>query len=310
MYRQAVPQFSEHYFESDDEADGRGDNGPTGGLMWDGRVDRARDQARLPLLSTHEMANDSAAVVVARVRASRYGRELEQLCSDRTGGAGDPFETILQAFEAFEQEAAQFYPYSSKYDAFLAGEAELTAHERRGLQLFEDPAKGNCASCHRSRRSKSGAPPQFTDYGLVALGVPRNPDIPANADPSWFDLGACGPERVGLRGRSDYCGRFMTPTLRNVATRGTFFHNGVFHSLKDTIRFYAERDTHPERWYPRDANGRLGKFNDLPTAYHGNVNTDPPFGGRPGSTPAMSDREIDDLIAFLHTLTDGYRRDR
>ena len=50
-YLQAVPQFTEHYFESDDEGDDSVDNGPTGGLTWDGRVDRGRDQARIPLLS-------------------------------------------------------------------------------------------------------------------------------------------------------------------------------------------------------------------------------------------------------------------
>jgi cytochrome c peroxidase len=55
-YLQVVPQFTEHYFESDDEGDDSIDNGPTGGLTWDGRVDRGRDQARLPLLSPFEMA--------------------------------------------------------------------------------------------------------------------------------------------------------------------------------------------------------------------------------------------------------------
>ena len=50
-YLQVVPQFTEHYFESEDEGDDSIDNGPTGGLNWDGRVDRGRDQARIPLLS-------------------------------------------------------------------------------------------------------------------------------------------------------------------------------------------------------------------------------------------------------------------
>ena len=55
------PQFTEHYFGSDDDADGELiDNGPTGGLTWDGRVDRLRDQARLPLFSPREMANKDA----------------------------------------------------------------------------------------------------------------------------------------------------------------------------------------------------------------------------------------------------------
>ena len=70
-YLQATPQFTEHFYDSDDEGDASIDNGPTGGLTWDGRVDRGRDQARLPLLSPLEMANDSPAAVVAAVRRSR-----------------------------------------------------------------------------------------------------------------------------------------------------------------------------------------------------------------------------------------------
>src|SRR5665647_3125417 len=64
-YPQAVPQFTEHYYESEDEGDASIDNGPTGGLTWDGRADRGRDQARFPLLSPFEMANDSEAAVAA-----------------------------------------------------------------------------------------------------------------------------------------------------------------------------------------------------------------------------------------------------
>jgi cytochrome c peroxidase len=48
------------------------------------------------------------------------------------------------------------------------------------------------------------------------------------------------------------------------------------------------------------------KFNDLPPRYMGNVNMDPPFGGRPGGQPALSDAEISDVVAFLGTLTDGW----
>src|SRR6202030_3525883 len=75
-YVQAAPQFTEHYHDSDDDADASVDNGPTGGLTWDGRVDRGRDQARLPLLSSFEMANDSPAAVVARLRKSGYAGML------------------------------------------------------------------------------------------------------------------------------------------------------------------------------------------------------------------------------------------
>jgi cytochrome c peroxidase len=306
-YLQATPQFTEHYFDSDDAGDDSIDNGPTGGLTRDGRVDRGRDQARIPLLSSFQMANASPADFVARLRHAAYAGELRRMFGDKVlAEPGKAFTAALEAFEVYQQSYAEFYPYSSKYDAYLAGKAELTGRERRGLSLFEDPAKGNCARCHPSAPGKDGTPPQFTDYGLVALGVPRNVAIPADSDPNFFDLGLCGPLRSDLRDRADYCGRFKTPSLRNVATRRVFFHNGIFHTLRQVIEFYVQRDTNPERSYPRDADGNVRKFDDLPAAYHANVDVDQPFGGRPGDRPALSDDEIDDVIAFLQTLTDGF----
>jgi cytochrome c peroxidase len=310
-YLQAAPPFTEHFFDNEDEGDESVDNGPTGGLTWDGRVDRGRDQARIPLLSPFEMANASPAAFVEKLQRARYANEFRRLFGEAAfADAASAFSRALEAFEVYEQSYREFYPYNSKYDAYLAGKAALTAAERRGLNLFENPAKGNCARCHISVPANDGTPPQFTDYGLVALGVPRNPTIPANKDPAYFDLGMCGPLRADFRDRPEYCGRFMTPTLRNVATRHVFFHNGAVHTLREAVAFYAERDTEPAKWYPRDAAGRVRKFDDLPVQYHANVETDPPFGGRPGDPPPLSDAEIDDVVAFLHTLTDGYRSAR
>jgi cytochrome c peroxidase len=306
-YLQVIPQFTEHYFDSENTGDDSVDNGPTGGLTWDGRIDRGRDQARIPLLSPYEMANESPANVVASVRRSSYAAELRRLQSGGpSGGVNDAFNTILEAFETWEQDYKEFYPYSSKYDAWLAGKVRLSDQEQRGLKLFSDPAKGNCARCHIATRGANGAPPQFTDYGLIAVGAPRNMQIPANSDTAWYDLGLCGPERTDLLSRDEYCGRFMTPSLRNAATRGTFFHNGVFHSLKEVVEFYVQRDTNPEKWYPQSPDGTVLKFNDLPLPYQGNVETSPPFGGEPGGKPALSAEEIQDVVAFLRTLTDGF----
>ena len=307
-YLQADPQFTEHYYDSDDEGDASVDHGPTGGLTWDGRVDRGRDQARLPLLSPDEMANAGPHAVVAAVRRAPYAEALRRIGGASIYGDSDrAFDLILQAFEAYEEEYAAFYPYSSKYDSYLARQATLTPQEARGLALFNDPAKGNCAHCHPSARANDGMPPQFTDYGFVALGVPRNQTIAANADPRFFDLGLCGPLRMDLRAHPEYCGLFKTPSLRNVATRKSFFHNGVFHSLEQAVEFYAERDTDPAKWYPRDAAGRVEKFDDLPQAYRANVNEEPPFGRHPGEMPALSPSEVADIVAFLRTLNDGYR---
>jgi cytochrome c peroxidase len=303
MYDQTTPPFTEHYYESEDEGDESVDQGPTGGRDWDGRVDRARDQAALPLLDKNEMANANAASVVEKVSHARYAGEVRRLYGkDVFANPPRAFAAIAEALEFYQQTPAEFSPFSSKYDAFLRGTAQLTAQEARGLAIYNDPEKGNCAQCHKSAVTADGHPPLFTDFGFVALGVPRNKAIPANDDPTYFDLGMCGPQRHDLADRTEYCGMFKAPTLRNVALRQSFYHNGIYHSLREAVEFYATRDTDPGKWYPTASDGTVRKFDDLPVAYQANVSMDLPFGPK----QVLSEADVDDLVAFLQTLTDGY----
>ena len=291
-YLNSLPPFSEHTFEN--EGDDSTDLGPTGGHGWDGRVSSAHEQARLPLLSAEEMGGPSAGAVVERLRIAPYAAQLRALFgADVFERPGAAFDAALMALEVFQQSPADFYPFSSRFDAVLRGQATLNAQEQRGLALFEDPAKGNCASCHLSQRKPDGAFPLFTDFGHIAIGVPRNTAIKANADPAFFDLGLCGPLRTDLADQPEYCGRFRTPSLRNVALRQSFFHNGAVRTLEEAVRFYVQRDADPAR-----------RLDDLPARYQANVNTDPPF----GREPALSEAQIADVVAFLKTLTDADQR--
>jgi cytochrome c peroxidase len=304
-YQQNVPPFSEHF--SDTDGDDSIDQGPTGGRGWDGRASSAHEQAALPLLSPFEMANADPAAVVARLRRSPNAPRFNAAFGAHALVDTDlAWKGLLWALEVFQQSPADFYPYSSKYDAWLRRRAELTPAEQSGLALFNDPTQGNCAQCHPSA-IKRGVFPAFTDHGFIALGVPRNAAIAANADPAFHDLGLCGPLRTDLSARSEYCGLFKTPARRNVALRGAFFHNGVFHRLEDVLNFYARRDTHPGTFYPRDRRGRVRAFDDLPEAYRANLNVDAPFDRHRGQPPALSNAEITDMVAFLKTLTDGYQ---
>src|SRR5262249_12583104 len=124
-------------------------------------------------------------------------------------------------------------------------------------------------------------------------------------DPAYFDLGLCGPMRSDLASNRGYCGRFRTPTLRNSARRAVYFHNGRFTRIEDVVRFYAQRDTQPAKWYPR-AHGGVHEVDDLPAALRDNVNREPPFGQARGGKPALDEAEIRDVVAFLRTLNDGY----
>jgi cytochrome c peroxidase len=304
MYTQTVPPFTEHY--SDDEDDDSIDQGPVGGRTWDGRAQSAHEQALEPLLSPLEMANHDKHAIAARLRKTANIERFTAAFGKR--GMDDDARLLraaLMALETFQQEPALFYPYTSKYDAWLRHQVGLSPQELRGLAVFNDPTKGNCARCHSSGITESGLP-QFTDYGYAALGVPRNRALPANRDPHYYDLGLCGPLRRDLADKKQYCGMFRTPSLRNVATRRAFFHNGVYHRLIDVLEFYAARDTDPGRFYPRGRDGNVQEFDDLPGAYRANVDRLPPFDRRPGQAPALDQRDVADLLAFLETLTDGY----
>jgi cytochrome c peroxidase len=281
---------------------------PQGGLFWDGRADSLQRQAFFPALDPAEMANTSVSTLATALARPPYRQQFMQLFGPAI--VNDPDRLVSEAMFAlvrYQLEDPSFHPFTSKYDAWLQGKATLSAAEMRGLKAFNDPQKGNCAACHLSQVSADGLPPLFTDTQYEALGVPRNPHLAANKDPEHFDLGLCGPIRKDLASQKQYCGMFLTPTLRNVDRRSVFFHNGAYTTLKQVMDFYNLRSVQPEKIYPRDASGKLALYNDIPEALHGNVDTkDAPFDRKVGDKPAMSNLDIQDIIAFVHTLDDGY----
>ncbi|MCX7218859.1 MAG: c-type cytochrome [Burkholderiales bacterium] len=280
-----------------------------GGFTHDGRAQTLAIQAERPFLAPHEMANLDKADVVAKLRRTAYALEFQKAFGNAIfDNADTAFERVQFSLQQYQLEDKDFHPYDSKYDQFLAGKAMLDAAELRGLALFNNPTKGNCIGCHSSAKGANGAAPLFTDFSYDNLGVPRNFAIPATADPAYFDLGLCGPDRTDLTNRTELCGAFKVPTLRNVATRKVFFHNGRFTSLKEAVSFYVRRDTNPEEWYPSGSDGSVLKFNDLPAANIGNVNTkEVPYNRQPGMAAALSPAKVDDVVKFLGTLNDGYK---
>ncbi len=284
------------------------DGTPTGGFTWDGRANSLADQARLPFLASNEMANPDVASVVAKLRSASYAEDFKAAFgADVFADPASAFDRAVFALERYQREDPDFAPFSSKFDAFTAGKAKLTDQELRGLVLFNRRDKGNCAACHPSAKPANAPAALFTDFTFDSLGVPRNNAIAANADASYFDMGLCGPARSDLASRSDLCGKFKVPSLRNVGLRKRFFHNGQFDSLEQVVRFYVTRDTNAGDWYPLDASGTPIAFNDLPAEQRGNVNTlEVPYNRRAGDAPALNAAEIQDLVAFLRTLSDGY----
>jgi len=341
---------------------------PTGGFFRDGRASSLAVQAQQPFVSEFEMANSNAAEVLTRLQASGATVELF-IAAYGAQLLADPDTTLAaigEAIAAYETEAPQFHPFASKFDYWLAGQAQLSAAEERGLALFNNPGKGNCTACHPSQRQGYSEHALFTDFTYDNIGVPRNWNIPANlpaarspvsgvaldylpaplnvpadAEYGYYDLGLCGPfappgndpnPREVFTQKTALCGLFKVPSLRNAAITAPYFHNGAFTTLHQVVAWYVTRDINNNTGnnptpVPAGAGGNpyfpagspylaadgapdLYQYNDLPVAFDGNVNTGeipytpPRFAG--GQAPTLEAQEIDDLVAFLCTLTDGY----
>jgi cytochrome c peroxidase len=343
-------------------------NGPTGGFFRDGRASSLAAQAEQPFVTPFEMANQDAAEVVSRLQKS--AATLKAFVAVYGEAVLDDPDSALKdmglAIAAYESEDPVFHPFSSKYDYWLQGLAQLTAQEQSGLDLFNDPTKGNCTACHPSQAQSYDSHALFTDFTFDNIGVPRNwkipantvgsvspidgaplstvltpIDVPADAEYAYYDMGLCGPlepavgdadARPNLSATTSLCGVFKVPTLRNVAVTAPYFHNGEFSNLHLVLEWYVTRDINnntannpnPVAAGPggnayeavgsfyTTANGSpdLDEYNDLPAEYDANVNvgevpyTPPTFGG--GQAPTLTAQEIDDVVAFLCTLTDGF----
>lgn len=332
-YKSVTPPYADLL----DNPDGITAPGPGGGFTWDGRVDTLAEQAAIPLLDPNEMANADKATVVAHIKAGPYADLFRQAFGQQAlENVDDAFANAGKALQAFQMEDISFHPNTSKFDLNAGNKigGAFTPAEERGFRVFVDPNVGNCASCHYNGAGINGSSSLFTDFSIEAIGVPRNMAIPVNGDPTYMDMGVCGPLRKDHQpsaphAADNFCGRFKSPTLRNVATRTVFFHNGIMHSLEQVIRFYNTRDTRPELWYPTEGGtpknppdpdfptygliktqyvgGQVQKYNDLPAEYAANIDPQMPLDGRPaGSATPMTEQNVTDLICFLKTLNDDY----
>lgn len=177
--------------------------------------------------------------------------------------------------------------------------------------------------------------------GQPLIYMPTVVNVPADAEYAYYDLGLCGPflsdpndaaARQDLSRLIPTCGAFKVPTLRNIALTAPYFHNGVFPDLHKAVEWYITRDINNNTgnnptpvpagpggnpyqavgtfYTAADGTPDLYQYNDLPTLLDANVNvgevpyTAPSIAG--GNAPTLDAQEIDDLVAFLCTLTDGY----
>jgi cytochrome c peroxidase len=219
------------------------------------------------------MNNKSKNAVVTLVASSNYVDLFIKVYGIKTLlNVNKAYDAIGDAIAAYES-SAEVNKFSSKYDHYLVGKATLTKQELRGLALFNNPAKGNCAACHPSAVAEDGSYPLFTDFSYDNLGMTGDPDNP--------DLGL-----GGFLNDPNENGKFKVPTLRNVGVSAPYGHNGYFKTLKEITHFYNTRDVAAENWPAAE--------------YLATVNSDEL--GNLG----LTDAEENAIVAFMMTLTDGY----
>jgi cytochrome c peroxidase len=297
-----------------------------GGDFWDGRAtgwklgNPAADQAQGPFLNPLEQNNPDAATVIRKICQSAYAADfkavakrlwdLDDVCSASTDVV---YGIVALAIAAFEHSPA-VNQFSSKFDYYLKGKANLTPEEARGLELFQGKAK--CASCHTSRPGPNGEPPLFTDFTYDNLGFPRNPDNPWYTMPKefnpdgdkWVDPGLGGflkeVPQYAMHAKSSI-GKHRVPTLRNVDFRPrpsfvkAFGHNGYFKSLAMVVHFYNTRDVLPTT--DRVQSPKVGVNSWPPPEVAENINRE-----ELGNLDLSADEETA-IEVFMRTLSDGYK---
>lgn len=194
--------------------------------------------------------------------------------------------------------------------------------ELQGLAVFNDPNRANCASCHTLEPGLQGYP-LFTDFGYDNLGVPKNPDNPFYAMPpawnpdgaDWVDTGLGGYLKSAGYPAEVYepeMGKMKVPTLRNVDLRPSedvvkaYGHNGFFKSLDDIVFFY--------HWRAAMDAGMCGGGMGGGGMGGGGMNCEamasmfpPPEVDENRTALDMFPRpQVDNIVAFLKTLSDGY----
>ena len=239
-----------------------------GGLFLDGRAHDQFEQVLMPFFNKDEMNLSGPADLADRIRKSEYASDFKKLVGGKVwGNDGKLVDQVYHSLVAFLREP-MFRPFNARIDDFWKGDVKaLNDSELRGLALFQ--SKAGCAQCHPLGVG-TWPEPLLSDFGYDNLGAPS--------------LGEKDPGLGGVSGRKNEMGQFRSPTLRNIALTAPYLHNGSIKTLKEVMEFYNKRDVEPERW---------GKTDFPETVNHDDM-----------GDLKLTDQEVDDLVALMHTFTD------
>ena len=186
--------------------------------FWDGRADTLEKQAEGPVANPVEMAHSLKGVVQRLSKDPSYVAAFNQAF----GSGPITFAKVEKCLASFERTILSG---NSAFDRYYYGgdKTAMTEAQVRGLEVFRDPKKGNCESCHTIGEHYA----LFTDNKFHNIGV-------------GFDNGETNDKgRGAISGNVQETGAFRTPTLRNVVLTAPYMHDGSLKTLKDVMDFYV-----------------------------------------------------------------------
>jgi cytochrome c peroxidase len=249
--------------------------------FWDGRVDTLEEQAALPITNPFEMGSASIGDAVSKIAGDKdYQSQFMQAF-----GRGVNEQDMLSAIAAYERTLASF---DSPFDHFIVGEANaISESAKRGWELFN--TKARCHLCHALTDNQRDATLFMdNDFHNIGIGILRHHVAPlaqqaerelAQGHLAAIDTAAITSEMSVLgrflvtKTQSDIAS-FKTSGLRNVLVTGPYFHDGSMQSLWDVMDHYNKGDGIADPWLDKDM-----------------------------QPLALTESEIDDVVAFLASLT-------
>jgi cytochrome c peroxidase len=185
--------------------------------FWDGRAASLEQQAGGPMQNPVEMAHTLSGVVKKLSSDPSYVRQFD----GAFGPGGITIKRVVNAISTFERTLVSG---NSPFDRWYYGHDEKAVSDsvKRGFEVFRDPKKGNCESCHTVNQHYA----LFTDNKFHNIGIGAAED--KVTDRGRFDVTHADADTAA----------FKTPTLRNIAVTAPYFHDGSRRTLKEVMDFY------------------------------------------------------------------------
>jgi cytochrome c peroxidase len=249
--------------------------------FWDGRAKTLEQQAALPIVNSVEMGQPSLDAAVARIAAiGEYQQAFRRVFGGPPNGPD-----LLRAIASYERTQLAF---DSPFDHFIAGDKNaIEPSAMRGWTLFN--TRGRCNKCHALTEDKLDVT-NFTDNDFHNIGIgiirhnvvalARQADQLVNSgDPAAIDNAAIQTDmsalgRFLISKKEPDTASFKTPNLRNVLVTGPYFHDGSQETLWDVMDHYNKGDGLQNPYLDEDI-----------------------------QPLALTEADIDDLVAFLASLT-------